>query len=68
MSDRDAEHTLTELQEARAEVDLLRLEVIKLRQLILDKTSVTCHGQRYWPEWVNKYFESTCREVSDNEL
>ena len=58
MSDRDAEHLLNELQEARAEVDLLRLEVIKLRQLILEQTSVTCHGQIYWPEWVNKYFES----------
>lgn len=40
-----------QLQEAR-------LEITKLRQLILEQTSVTCHGQKYWPEWVNKYFES----------
>jgi hypothetical protein len=59
MADQDANHMLVELQEARGEIDLLRLEVIKLRHLILEQTSVTCHGQKYWPEWVNNYFEFT---------
>ena len=29
MGDRDAEHTLTELQEARAEIDKLRAAILK---------------------------------------
>lgn len=32
MSDRDAEHTLTELQEARAEIDKLRAAILKHKQ------------------------------------
>jgi hypothetical protein len=58
MSDRDADHTLSELQEARAEVDRLRSDLARLRWLILKQTSVTCNTQKYWPEWVNKYFDS----------
>ena len=32
MGDRDAEHTLTELQEARAEIDKLRSAILKHKQ------------------------------------
>jgi len=32
MGDRDAEHTLTELQEARAEIDKLRAAILKHKQ------------------------------------
>ena len=32
MSDRDAEHTLNELQEARAEIDKLRAAILKHKQ------------------------------------
>ncbi len=45
MSDQNADHTLSELQEARAEVD-------RLRRLIRENTLVVVHGQAYWPEWV----------------
>jgi len=58
MSDRDASHLVLELQEARHEVDKLRLELNRLQKLVLSQTSVTCRGQRYWPDWVNQYFES----------
>ena len=45
MSDRDAEHILNELQEARAEVD-------RLRRLIREQTAVMVRGQTFWPDWV----------------
>jgi len=34
MGDRDAEHTLNELQEARAEIGLLRIQMIKAKEII----------------------------------
>lgn len=37
---------LTELQEARAEVD-------RLRRLIRNHTGVMVQGQTFWPEWVH---------------
>ena len=46
MADRDSDHILTELQEARAEVD-------RLRRLIRDQTGVMVQGRTYWPERVN---------------
>ena len=46
MADRDSDHMLSELQEARAEVD-------RLRRLIRDQTGVIVQGRTYWPEWVN---------------
>jgi hypothetical protein len=58
MSDRDNGHTLTELQEARADLDATRRELNRLQKLVLAQTSVTCMGQRYWPDWVNRYFNS----------
>jgi len=58
MSDRDASHTLEELREARADLDAARRELSRLQKLVLSHTSVTCRGQRYWPDWVNQYFES----------
>ena len=58
MSDRDNEHTLSELQVALAKVDKLHSDLVRLRWLILEQTSVTCNTQKYWPEWVNKYFDS----------
>jgi len=69
MSDRDADHMLSELQEARAEVDRLRSDLAGLRLLVLQQTSVTSRGERYWPEWVNKYFDSigSAKEVSMSE-
>ena len=45
VSDRDASHTLLELQEARAEID-------RLRRLIRDQTGVMVQGQTFWPDWV----------------
>jgi hypothetical protein len=45
MSDRDSDHVLSELQQARAEVD-------RLRRLIRENTLVVVHGQAYWPDWV----------------
>lgn len=45
MSDRDASHTLMELQEARAEID-------RLRHLIRNQTGVMVQGQKFWPDWV----------------
>ena len=45
MADRDSDHILSELQEARAEVD-------RLRRLIRDQTGVMVQGRTYWPEWV----------------
>lgn len=45
MSDRDADHTLSELQEARAEVG-------RLRRLIREQTGVMVQGQTFWPDWV----------------
>jgi len=45
MSDRDSNHTLAELQAARAEID-------RLRRLIRDSTGVDVLGKTYWPEWV----------------
>jgi hypothetical protein len=58
MSDRDTSHTLTELQEARSDLDATRRELNRLQKLVLAQTSVTCMGQRYWPDWVNRYFNS----------
>lgn len=46
MADRDSDHILSELQEARAEVD-------RLRRLIREQTGVTIQGRTYWPVWVN---------------
>lgn len=45
MSDKNADHTLSELQEARAEVD-------RLRRLIREQTGVMVQGQTFWPDWV----------------
>lgn len=45
MSDKDSNHTLSELQAARAEID-------RLRRLIRDSTGVDVLGKTYWPEWV----------------
>jgi len=45
MSDKNADHTLSELQEARAEVD-------RLRRLIRNQTGVMVQGQTFWPDWV----------------
>ena len=45
------------------EVDRLRLEIARLRRLVLEQTGVTCNGQRYWPEWVNEYFGSVGGEL-----
>lgn len=50
MSDRDAEHILNELQEARAEVD-------RLRRLIRKQTGVMVQGQTFWPDWVMQEVE-----------
>jgi hypothetical protein len=58
MSDRDASHLVSELQEARADLDAARRELTRLQKLVLEQTSVTCRGQRYWPDWVNRYFNS----------
>jgi hypothetical protein len=41
MADRDSDHMLSELQEARAEVDRLRSDLARLRLLVLQQTSVT---------------------------
>jgi hypothetical protein len=45
MSDRDASHLVSELQEARAEID-------RLRRLIRNQTGVIVQGQTFWPDWV----------------
>jgi hypothetical protein len=58
MSDRDTSHTMDELREARSDLDATRRELKRLQKLVLAQTSVTCRGQRYWPDWVNQYFES----------
>jgi hypothetical protein len=58
MSDRDASHLVSELQTARADLDAARRELTRLQKLVLEQTGVTCMGQRYWPDWVNQYFES----------
>jgi hypothetical protein len=41
-----------------AEIDRLRKELCTLRQLVIEETKVTTKGEKYWPEWVNKYFDS----------
>lgn len=38
------------------EVGRLRLELVRLRRLVLENTGVVCGGERYWPEWVCEYF------------
>jgi hypothetical protein len=38
------------------EIQELRSDLARLRLLVLQQTSVTLRGERYWPEWVNKYF------------
>ena len=58
MSDREASHLVSELQTARSDLDAARRELSRLQRLVLAQTSVTCRGQRYWPDWVNRYFES----------
>ena len=45
MADRDSDHMLTELQEARAEVD-------RLRRLIREQTAVMVRGHTFYPGWV----------------
>lgn len=55
MSDRDANHLLIELQEARSEID-------RLRMLIQVNTLVRCQGKAYWPEWVVKELNPVDRE------
>ena len=40
------------------EIQELRSDLARLRLLVLQQTSVTSRGDRYWPEWVNKYFYS----------
>ena len=40
------------------EIQELRSDLARLRLLVLQQTSVTARGERYWPEWVNKYFDS----------
>jgi hypothetical protein len=40
------------------EIQELRSDLARLRLLVLQQTSVTSRGERYWPEWVNKYFDS----------
>ncbi len=46
------------MSDSEKQLQEARLEITKLRHLILEQTSITCRGQKYWPEWVNKYFES----------
>jgi len=33
-------------------------EIVKLRRLILENTRIKSDGKFYWPNWVDKYFES----------
>jgi len=33
-------------------------EIARLRRLVLDNTRIKSDGKFYWPNWVDKYFES----------
>ena len=67
MGDRDAEHTLTELQEARAEVDRLR-DLLRRRDSYLMERLVKLEDLLRWrdahtepPTIEDRYIVATCR-------
>lgn len=49
MADRENAHTLSELQDARHELD-------RLRRLVIRETAVDVRGKLYYPSWVVKEF------------